>query len=115
MVHPGLQGSSGAKISAVTFDGRTVELFNEPGEFGLQKMIEAAAKKRLDASTHELRWNAGNVSVAVNLKRISSTDTSGNAQASQGFRGLRLPDAVVGRAGAVGTGGTGPALAGATQ
>jgi type VI secretion system protein ImpL len=52
------------------------------------------------------------VSVAVNLKRISSTDTSaGDAQASQGFRGLRLPDAIVGRAGA----GAGPALAGATQ
>jgi type VI secretion system protein ImpL len=115
MVHPGPQGSSGAKISAVTFDGRTVELFNEPGEFGLQKMIEAASKKRLDAGTHELHWNAGNVSVAVNLKRVSSTDTSGgNAQASQGFRGLRLPDAVVGRAGAVGTSGAGPALAGAT-
>jgi type VI secretion system protein ImpL len=116
MVHPGPQGSSGAKISAVTFDGRTVELFNEAGEFGLQKMIEAAAKKRLDAGTHELRWNAGNVSVAVNLKRVSSTDTSGgNAQASQGFRGLRLPDAIVGRAGAIGASGTGPALAGAAQ
>jgi type VI secretion system protein ImpL len=112
MVHPGPQGSSGAKISAVTFDGRTVDLFNEPGQFGLQKMIEAAAKKRLDASTHELRWSAGNVSVAVNLKRVSSTEaTAGDAQASQGFRGLRLPDAIVGRAPAS----AGPALAGAAQ
>ena len=112
MVHPGPQGSSGAKISAVTFDGRTVDLFNEPGQFGLQKMIEAAAKKRLDASTHELRWSAGNVSVAVNLKRVSSTEaTAGDAQASQGFRGLRLPDAIVGRASAS----AGPALAGAAQ
>ena len=112
MVHPGPQGSSGAKISAVTFDGRTVELFNEPGEFGLQKMIEAAAKKRVDAGTHELRWSAGNVQVAVNLKRVSSTDTSGgDVQASRGFRGLRLPDAIVGRASAA----AGPALAGAAQ
>jgi type VI secretion system protein ImpL len=112
MVHPGPQGSSGARISAVTFDGRTVELFNEPGQFGLQKMIEAAAKKRLDGGTFELRWNTGNVSVAVNLKRISSTEaTAGDAQASQGFRGLRLPDTVVGHA----TAATGPALAGASQ
>jgi len=112
MVHPGPQGSSGAKISAVTFDGRTVDLFNEPGQFGLQKMIEAAAKKRLDASTHELRWSAGNVTVAVNLKRVSSTEAAaGDAQASQGFRGLRLPDAIVGRASAS----AGPALAGAAQ
>ncbi len=112
MVHPGPQGSSGAKISAVTFDGRTVDLFNEPGQFGLQKMIEAATKKRLDSSTHELRWSAGNVSVAVNLKRVSSTEaTVGDAQASQGFRGLRLPDAIVGQA----TAGAGPVLAGAAQ
>jgi len=54
--------------------------------------------------------------VAVNLKRVSSTDMSaGNAQAGQGFRGLRLPDAIVGRAGAVGASGTGPTLAGAAQ
>jgi type VI secretion system protein ImpL len=112
MVHPGPQGSSGARISAVTFDGRTVELFNEPGQFGLQKMIEAATQKRLDASTHELRWTVGNVSVAVDLKRVSSAETSGgDAQARQGFRGLRLPDAVVGRP----TIGPGPVLAGAGQ
>jgi type VI secretion system protein ImpL len=112
MVHPGPQGSSGAKISAVTFDGRTVELFNEPGEFGLQKMIEAATRKRLDGSTHELRWSGGNVSVAVNLKRVSSTESGGSdAQASRGFRGLRLPDTIVGRSSAA----AGPVLAGGAQ
>jgi len=99
MVHPGPQAAGGAKISAVTFDGRSVELFNVPGQFGLQKMIEAAANKRVDAATHELRWSAGNVAVAVNLKRISSADAGvgADAQASQGFRGLRLPEAIVGR------------------
>jgi type VI secretion system protein ImpL len=97
MVHPGPQAASGARISAVTFDGRTVEVFNEPGQFGLQKMIEAAARKRLDAGTHELRWTAGNIAVAVNLKRISSADSGSDAQANRGFNGLRLPDAVVGR------------------
>jgi type VI secretion system protein ImpL len=35
MVYPAPQGVPGARISAVTFDGRTVELFNEPGQFGL--------------------------------------------------------------------------------
>jgi len=111
MVHPGPQTAGGAKISAVTFDGRSVELFNVPGQFGLQKMIEAAANKRVDAATHELRWSAGNVAVAVNLKRISSADAGvgADAQASQGFRGLRLPEAIVGggdRA-AAGSGGSG--------
>jgi type VI secretion system protein ImpL len=100
MVHPGPQAGGGAKISAITFDGRTVELLNEPGEFGLKKMIDAAAKKRLDGGAHELRWSAGNVTVAVELKITSSADrTAGDAQAGRGFVGLRLPESVVGKAG----------------
>jgi type VI secretion system protein ImpL len=110
MVHPGPQGTNGAKIGVVTANGLSVELFNVPGEFGLQKMIEAAANKRVDADTHELRWTSGNVSVAVNLKRISSAAAgAGDAQASRGFKGLRLPESIVGRPGA----GAAPTLAGA--
>jgi type VI secretion system protein ImpL len=117
MVHPGPQGTSGVKISAVTFDGRTVELFSEPGQFGLQKMIGAAERKRLGPGMHELRWSAGNVAVAVNLKLVSDTNANsggsgGDAQASRGFNGLRLPDSFVGRAAAPAAG---PALAGAAQ
>jgi type VI secretion system protein ImpL len=113
MVHPGPQGSaSGARVSAVTFDGRTVELFNEPGEYGLRKLFEAASQKKLEGGVHELRWSAGAVSVAVTLKRVSSADSGGSAQASRGFNGLRLPETVVGRAAA---GAAGPQLAGAAQ
>jgi type VI secretion system protein ImpL len=112
MVHPGPQALSGAKVSAVTFDGRAVELFNEPGEFGLTKLIGAAQKKRLNAGVHELRWSVGNVSVAVTLKQVSSAGGA-DAQASRGFSGLRLPDSVVGHAAAAPAGG--PKLAGAGQ
>jgi type VI secretion system protein ImpL len=118
MVHPGPQGASGARVSAVTFDGRTVELFNVPGEFGLRKLFEAAEQKKLPGDIHELRWSSGNVVVAVNLKKISSPDSGGgDAQASRGFRGLRLPEAIVGRQGpAPGQGqAAGPVLAGAPQ
>jgi type VI secretion system protein ImpL len=115
MVHPGPQGSSGAKVSAVTFDGRTVELFNEPGEYGLAKLIGAAQKKKLDAGVHELRWNAGNVTVAVTLKQVSSGNGGGgDAPASRGFSGLRLPETVVGHA-ASPAAASGPQLAGAAQ
>jgi type VI secretion system protein ImpL len=113
MVHPGPQGASGAKVSAVTFDGRTVELFNEPGEFGLTKLIAAAAKKKVEGGLYELRWTAGTVSVAVTLKRVSSASGGDDAQASRGFSGLRLPETVVGRAGPPPAGG--PKLAGAAQ
>ena len=98
MVHPGPQGVAGARVSAVTFDGRTVELFNQPGQFGLQRLFEAAQRKRKDDGVHELRWSANNVSVAVDLKIVSSPQSGGtNAGSGQGFRGLRLPQAIVGR------------------
>jgi type VI secretion system protein ImpL len=100
MVHPGPQGASGARITAVTFDGRTVELFNEPGQFGLKRMIDAASKKRKDGGVHELRWATGNVAVAIDLKITSSPESSGSGETTaqgKGFHGLRLPETIVGR------------------
>lgn len=99
MVHPGPQGVPGARITAVTFDGRTVELFSEAGQFGLRRMIDAAVRTRKEGGVHELRWTAGGVSVAVDLKIVSSpaANASGAPQ-DQGFRGLRLPEAIVGTA-----------------
>ena len=99
MVHPGPQGTSGARVSAITFDGRTVELFNQPGQFGLQRLFEAAQRKRKDGAVFELRWSANNVSVAVDLKIISSAQAGGTGGSANGagFRGMRLPPAIVGR------------------
>jgi type VI secretion system protein ImpL len=99
MVHPGPQGVSGARITAVTFDGRTVELFNEPGQFGLKRLIEAATKVRKPTGIFELKWSANNVAVVVGLKITSSPETSGSGDSgpqSRGFQGLRLPDVIVG-------------------
>ena len=98
MVHPGPQGVAGVRISAVTFDGRTVELLNEPGQTGLKRMIDAAQKKRKDGGVFELRWSAGNVAVTVDLKIVSSAAANSSGEQAQGFRGLRLPTTIVGRA-----------------
>ncbi|MBD8627726.1 type VI secretion system membrane subunit TssM [Oxalobacteraceae sp. CFBP 8753] len=100
MVHPGPQGVSGARVSAVTFDGRTVELFNQPGQFGLQRLFESAQRTKKDDGVFELRWSGSNVTVAVDLKIVSSPQAGGGGggQAQgQGFRGMRLPPAIVGR------------------
>jgi type VI secretion system protein ImpL len=97
MVHPSTQGASGARITAVTFDGRSVEVFNEPGQFGLKRMIDAAAKQKREDGAFELRWTSGAVTVAMGLKIISSPDNSGGgAPQGQGFRGLKLPETIVG-------------------
>jgi type VI secretion system protein ImpL len=98
MVHPGTQGPPGARITALTFDGRSVELFNEPGQFGLKRMIDAAARKKKDGGVFELRWSSGAVSVAFDLKITSSPDAGGGGDAPQGrgFKGMTLPEAIVG-------------------
>ncbi|RZA35400.1 MAG: type VI secretion system membrane subunit TssM [Lysobacteraceae bacterium] len=98
MVHPGPQGMAGVRISALTFDGRSVELLNEPGQSGLKRMIDAAQKKKKDGGIFELRWSAGNVAVTVDLKIVSSAAANGSGEQGQGFRGLRLPTTIVGRA-----------------
>src|SRR5450830_1538387 len=108
MVHPSPQGAAGARITAVTFDGRTVELFNEAGQFGLKRMIDAAAKKRKEGGVFELRWSRGEVVVALDLKITSSAETTGaganggadSAVQEQGFRGMKLPETIVGGASA---------------
>jgi type VI secretion system protein ImpL len=98
------------KITAVTFDGRTVELFNEAGQFGLKRMIDAASRKRKDGGVFELRWANGNVAVTVDLKIISSQTAGGDGDAAskgRGFHGMRLPEMIVGR----GAGSPAPAIA----
>jgi type VI secretion system protein ImpL len=99
MVHPGPQGVPGARITAVALDGRSVELFNEPGQFGLRRMIDAAARTRKEGGVHELRWTSAGLTVALGLKITSSpgaTGDAGTAGAEQGYRGLRLPETIVG-------------------
>lgn len=95
MVHPGPQGVHGARVSAVMVDGRTVELFNDTSDKGLEKLLAAALRKKKGDRWNELRWNNGAVTVAVELKVVSDPN-SPSAPTTQGFRGLRLPPAIVG-------------------
>lgn len=103
MVHPSPSGTPGVRITAVTFDSRTVELFNEAGQFGLKRMIDAATRKRKEGGVFELRWANGNVAVAVDLKITSSrvADGGGDTSKRRGFHGMRLPESIVGRTTAV--------------
>jgi type VI secretion system protein ImpL len=83
----------------VAFDGRSIEIFNEPGQFGLKRMIDAAAKQKRDGGVFELRWTSGAITVAMGLKIISSPEASGgsaSAPQEQGFKGMRLPETIVG-------------------
>jgi type VI secretion system protein ImpL len=63
------------RITGVTFDGKQVEFFNEPGRFGLEKMINAAQRKRVDAQIFELHWGPAANAVGVQLRIISNAAT----------------------------------------
>ncbi|HEY3300068.1 MAG TPA: type VI secretion system membrane subunit TssM [Methylophilaceae bacterium] len=102
-VWPNPQGAPGAKITAVTFDGRSIEIVNEPGRYGLEKLLASAQRKRKEDGVFELSWTNGGITVAVNLKLISSPQvkspgavTVGGSPTNQGYRGMDLPKQVAG-------------------
>lgn len=98
VVWPNAQGVPGARITATMFDGRVVDVANFPGKFGFTKLMESSSNKRKDNGVHELNWTANGVSISVNLKIISNpyaaADNAGGQ--SRGFRGLKLPEVIVG-------------------
>ncbi len=98
---PYVQGQPGAKITAVTADGRNVEIANYPGQFGLEKLINSAQRKKLDNGAFMMSWTNGEHQVAVRFRLISDSrpgsDASANGAADTGLRGLKLPATVVGR------------------
>jgi type VI secretion system protein ImpL len=107
-VWPG-QGTPGVKITGVTTDGRTVEFLNEPGGYGLEKMINKARRRKIDSNVFELSWPNANLAVTVQLRLIASAavgspNAAGAADtpsASGGLKGVQLPPLVVGLAPAV--------------
>ncbi|CAD6509934.1 type VI secretion system membrane subunit TssM [Paraburkholderia sabiae] len=95
-VWPNPSGSPGATLSATTFDGRTIQLVNEPGRYGLEKLINSAQRKRRPDGTFDLEWTQGNVNVAVSMRIISTSQAtaSGDAPQQQSLRGLKLPSSI---------------------
>jgi type VI secretion system protein ImpL len=97
-VWPNPQGTPGAKVTATTFDGRTVELLNEPGRFGLERLIATAQRKRRPDGAFDLSWTKDGLTVAISLRIISSPQTGGTTASDspqgQGLRGLRLPTSI---------------------
>lgn len=96
-VWPNQQGTPGARIVATTFDGRTIEVANFPGRFGLEKLINSAQRKHKENGVFELSWSNGATTVSIDLKIISSPQVAASAGAApptQGFKGMRLPSVV---------------------
>jgi len=117
-VWPNPQGAAGATLTATTFDGRTIQLVNEPGRYGLEKLINSAQRKRNADGTFDLSWTQGDVTVAFSMRIVSTSQPqagSGDAPQQQSLRGTRLPASVVdvaaARANAAAASGSTPATA----
>jgi type VI secretion system protein ImpL len=95
-VWPNPSGTPGAKVSAVTFDGRTVELVNEAGNFGLEKLLSSAQRERQPDGSFLLTWSRDNVNVSVKLRVVQSPQSGGgDSPQGKGLRGITLPTSVV--------------------
>jgi type VI secretion system protein ImpL len=95
----------GARISGVTADGRTVEVFSAPGGYGFERLIDAADVQRLPGGVRTLRWGAGDQAVSVQYRAVTSpgpavapppAGAGGAPAGARGLRGLRLPELVAG-------------------
>lgn len=84
-------GRPGARITAVTADGRTLTIVDFPGQFGLEKLINTAQRQRLGEGFFNMTWSGGGIGVSVKFKLISDA-SSGNGS----LHGLRLPAVVAG-------------------
>ncbi len=101
-VWPSQKGQPGARVTAVTYDGRVIEITNQPGRYGLEKLINSAQRTKKPEGVFELSWSNGGQAVAVDLRIVSSTQApttqadAGGAPTRQSLLGLKLPATVAG-------------------
>ena len=121
-VWPNPSSAPGVRIVGVTAAGRSIEILNEPGRFGLTRMFEVAQRKKLPDGTNELSWSQEGQTVSLQLRVISQpgaasgprsagAGTAAPPVAASNLKGLRLPALVVGAEGVDGSGAVAAALA----
>lgn len=93
MQYPNIGQVPGAKITAVTSDGRTVEVFSAPGSNGFDRLMSSGTFEKLDGSTR-VTWNGSGVSVAVEMRVVRRAGAGSDGSDWQ--RGLQLPVTVAG-------------------
>lgn len=94
-VWPNQGAIPGARITAVDLQGKTHTIFDEPGEYGINRLIDSAQRKEQNGS-FEMIWKSKadpNLFVKVNFRLISGNH-SGNIGSSRGYAGLQLVDKV---------------------
>ena len=86
----------GARITAVDLEGKTHTILDEPGEYGINRLIEGAQRTQKD-SLFEMIWRSpqdANILVKVNFRLVSG-NTGGGIGANPSYKGLLLSNQVV--------------------
>ncbi|TVT48470.1 MAG: type VI secretion system membrane subunit TssM [Denitromonas halophila] len=100
-VWPNAAGLPGARIVSTAFDGRSIELVNFPGRFGLEKMINSAQRERQPDNSFRLSWSRDGIEVSVDLRVISSAQAqaapSDGKAPQRGLGGVVLPAEIAGQ------------------
>jgi type VI secretion system protein ImpL len=99
---PGPKPGTGVRITGVALDGHAVEFFSEPGGFGLERMVAAAQRKRIEPSLFEMSWAKSPLAVTVKLRIVStpadvSAQQGASAESASGtgaLRGMKLPASI---------------------
>jgi type VI secretion system protein ImpL len=104
MVHPNPPATPGARLTAVTNDGRTVELVNVASADSMRQLFNSADTRELPDGAFELAWSRDALRVTMVLKMLrtpgEAPKAAGAARASpvagNRLAGVKLPALVVG-------------------
>ncbi len=90
------QGSMpGARITAVDLQGQTHIIFDEPGEYGINRLIDHAQRTQRGNSFEMIWKDQQNPSLAVKVNFRLISGNSGHIGSSHGYAGMQLVDQVV--------------------
>lgn len=101
-VWPNSAGPAGVRITGVTADGRTVEVFAAPGSYGFERLIDAARVRKFPNGIRELSWGDGAQAITLQYRAVTEPGPAatpapaGTAARPSGLRGLKLPELVAG-------------------
>jgi type VI secretion system protein ImpL len=95
-IWPNQSAIPGVRITAVDLAGQTHTIFEAPGEYGINRLIDSAQRKQQNGS-FEMTWSSPkdpSLFVKLNFRLISGNSGS-NVGAGRGYAGLQLVDKVV--------------------
>lgn len=95
-VWPNKGAIPGARITAIDLEGKTHTVLDEPGEYGINRLIEGAQRTQ-QGNAFEMLWRSrqdAKVFVKVNFRLVSG-NASGGIGANPGYKGMALAEQAV--------------------